>query len=97
MQLGLDKYIVAEIIYNDGEFSIAYGRWQNQPGRHLGMRWNGDTEDDAGYPKVFGNPMWFLLTSDLHDIMLRALLESPSANRPAILELLLKESRATAS
>lgn len=91
------NFEVEEVIYNDGEFSVAYGRWQNQPVKQLGMRWNGDADDDAGYPKVFGNPMWFLLSSDLKEIFLRSLLESDSSNKPAILEILLKEMKAAAS
>jgi hypothetical protein len=85
------NFEVEKIIYNDDEFSVAYGRWKDQPDRQVGMRWNGDSEEDAGYPKVFGNPMWFVVSSDLKEILLRALLESPSADRQAILEILLKD------
>lgn len=54
------KFNTFTVIYNDGEFSVAYGAWENGEPR-LAMRWNGDTEDDIGYPSQGGNPLWFQL------------------------------------
>jgi hypothetical protein len=50
------------VIYNDQHFSVAYGQHVDG-GYHIAMRWNGDDADpnDVGYPKTFGNPVWFFL------------------------------------
>lgn len=53
------KFHKHTIIYNDGDFSIAYGIWEGSDKR-LAMRWNGG-EDEIGYPSQGGNPLWFQL------------------------------------
>ncbi len=57
------KFHVHTVIYNNGDFSVAYGKWGNSDTR-LAMRWNGDDEDEIGYPSQGGNPLWFQLPSD---------------------------------
>jgi hypothetical protein len=57
------KFNVFTVIYDDGEFSVAYGKWENDEPR-LAMRWNGDTDNDIGYPSQGGNPLWFQLPND---------------------------------
>lgn len=58
------------IVYTsaDGWISLARGQWIDDAEgvTRLAIRWNGDIDDpeDKGYPKVFGNPMWFQLPSD---------------------------------
>jgi len=54
---------VEEIVYNLNDFSVAWGTW-NDGSRRLAMRWNGEGED-MGYPKAFGNPVWFMLPTEL--------------------------------
>lgn len=56
------KFKVHTVIYNNGEFSVAYGRWENSDSR-LAMRWNGDGQD-IGYPNQGGNPLWFQLPNE---------------------------------
>ena len=56
------KFHKHTIIYNNGDFSVAYGLWDNTDNR-LAMRWNGD-EDEIGYPNQGGNPLWFQLPND---------------------------------
>jgi len=50
------------------------------------MRWNGDDKDDAGYPKTFGNPMWFIIHDDLKQIIIQSLM----SNDPDIINKILK-------
>jgi hypothetical protein len=57
------NFKVLEVIYNLNNFSIAWGIWENGD-RVLAMRWN-SAETEAGYPKAFGNPMWFILPKEL--------------------------------
>jgi hypothetical protein len=67
-----------KILFNDNEFSIAIGDWisENQtPQECLGMRWNGDLENSAGYPKTFGHPVWFIIPQNLTACFTKALAE----------------------
>jgi len=57
------KFHVHTVIYNNGGFSVAYGKWENNEVR-LAMRWNGQSDDEIGYPSQGGNPLWFQLPSD---------------------------------
>ena len=57
------NFDVQEIIYNLNGFSVAWGRWEGSS-YGLAMRWNGEDEDQ-GYPKTFGHPVWFILPRDL--------------------------------
>jgi hypothetical protein len=54
------KFHVHTIIYNNDNFSVAYGIWDNTDKR-LAMRWNGEDIDEIGYPSQGGNPLWFQL------------------------------------
>jgi hypothetical protein len=83
------KFPVDHILYDDGDFSIAWGTYDS--GRKcLGMRWNGDPSDpnDAGYPKLFKHPVWFVLPKKLSVPLLKGLLATPSAKNKAVLEVL---------
>jgi len=60
-----------EIVYSLNGFSIAWGEWEDGT-RRLAMRWDGEG-DDKGYPKTFGNPVWFLLPNELSLPFLKAL------------------------
>lgn len=64
------NFKVTKIIFDNGEFSIAYGCWEGDNGT-LAMRWNGEGEEDQGYPKTFGNPMWFIVHGDLKEAFIR--------------------------
>ena len=57
------NFEVREVIYDNNGFSVAWGIWEEDNER-LAMRWNGDGTD-AGYPKTFGNPVWFLIPEEL--------------------------------
>ncbi|MBN1185693.1 MAG: hypothetical protein JXB49_25655 [Bacteroidales bacterium] len=57
------KFHVHTVIYNNGNFSVAYGKWENSDIR-IAMRWNGESDDDIGYPSQGGNPLWFQLPND---------------------------------
>lgn len=65
------NFHVEEVIYNLNGFSVAWGVWEDGS-RCLGMRWNGEGED-KGYPKTFGNPVWFMLPKELSLPLLKAL------------------------
>jgi hypothetical protein len=86
------NFKVESIIYNDDYFAIAYGVWTKDDTKVLAMRWTGEQSDpnDAGYPKTFGNPMWFIVTDNLKNLLLSALLSSKYSNTKEILSIMLK-------
>jgi hypothetical protein len=57
------KFNVHTIIYNNGDFSVAYGVWEDDGSKRIAMRWNGG-DDEIGYPSQGGNPLWFQLPED---------------------------------
>lgn len=69
------NFKVDKILFNNGSFSIALGIWESSS-KKLAMRWNGDitNEDDKGYPKTFGNPMWFILDDEIKLPLLKSIL-----------------------
>ena len=80
------KFPVEEVIFNDGEFSIAYGEWNGER-ECIGMRWDGEG-DDPGYPKLFSNPVWFVLPKELSIPILVTLIEKKGANNSGIMHIL---------
>jgi hypothetical protein len=60
------NFIVERIIYNDNNFSIAIGIWQEDETRRFATRWN-EGNTFAGYPNYAGNPMWFQYQTTLHE------------------------------
>jgi hypothetical protein len=74
------------IIYNDGEFAIAIGKWENNSHDSIAARWNGE-QGKNGYPNNRnGIPCWFLISDDLKDIFLVSLLNSKHSNKSSILK-----------
>lgn len=76
------NFLVDQIVFNDRDFSIAWGRWEDGS-MHLAMRWNGEGPN-PGYPKTFGNPVWFLLPDHLTIPVLRGILGLEYSNLEAI-------------
>ena len=70
------KFKQNKIVYNNGVFSIAYGKWENKDDR-LAMRWNGaeKRKNDIGYPKMGKYPLWFILPKEIGDFFLEKLKE----------------------
>jgi len=84
------NFNVIEIIYDNDEFSIAYGKFESGD-NCIAMRWNGDDEDDKGYPKTFGNPMWFIIDNRLKQLFIKSLIGEKFAKNDKILEVLKSE------
>gem|GEM_PF-933018 len=77
------NFKVQQVLYNDGDFSVAWGEWQDGNMR-LAMRWNGEG-DDPGYPSAFRNPIWFLLSDKLDLLIFRSLFGAESVDIQAIM------------
>ena len=58
------KFHVHTIVYNNNEFSVAYGIWEDDGTIRLAIRWNGESDDQVGYPSQGGNPVWFQLPNE---------------------------------
>jgi hypothetical protein len=82
------NFQVESIIFDNGEFSIGWGRWEDGTMR-LGMRWNGDN-NDPGYPKLFKNPVWFVLPHELSLPIVSSLLGDAHSSKQDIITVLNK-------
>ena len=82
------KFPVENVLYSDGGFSIAWGEW-NEERQCIGMRWDGEG-GDPGYPKLFGNPVWFVLPEELSVTILISLIGKKGAKNSAIIDILSK-------
>lgn len=80
------NFSVISILYNNDEFSIAYGMWQDG-NKCIAMRWNGE-DNEAGYPKVFGHPMWFIIDSELKIPILKSLINLPNSIKDNLIKTL---------
>jgi hypothetical protein len=78
------------IIYESEDFAIAYVMWRNG-NQCLAMRWTGDDEDQ-GYPKVFKNPMWFIVEDALKSSILGGLATQPKVDLNVLEEVIKIES-----
>jgi len=83
------NFKVESVLFDNEEFSIAYGKWEGNI-FSIAMRWNGEG-DDPGYPKLFSNPVWFLIDNDLKIPILKSLLQLDNANNELIIKTLENE------
>ncbi|MEX0811173.1 MAG: hypothetical protein WD048_03080 [Chitinophagales bacterium] len=76
-------------MYDNDKFSIISGIWENDYSV-IAMRWNGDdyNSEDVSYPKVFGNPMWFIIPDQLSIQILKSILNENNSNNKLIIEAL---------
>lgn len=47
------------ILFDDDEFSAVWGEYHSN--LCLGTRWNGDNDDERGYPGQGAYPLWFVV------------------------------------
>lgn len=80
------NFRVEQIVYETEVFSIASGIWED--GRsHLAMRWNGEGEN-IGYPKLFNNPVWFIIPRELAIPILKSILHESGSDNNLIVQAL---------
>lgn len=73
------------ILYDSEAFTVAVGKYEDIENALL-MRWNGEDESDMGYPKAFGNPMWFRVEDNLVLGILTSLLAIDKSDKQKILD-----------
>ena len=78
---------VHKVLYNDGEFSIAWGTW-DKGNKCLGMRWN-QSHTEIGFPMgKGGRPIWLVIPQNLSLPIVTALLGGAPADNSALLQVL---------
>lgn len=86
------NFDVESIVYTNPHegFSIAIGIWSESGNRTVAMRWTGDVsnEEDKGYPKTFGNPMWFLLPDSLMKPLLKSIAGELGSDSDELIKIL---------
>ena len=53
----------------------------------IAVRWNGEDDADAGYPKTFGNSMWMFVHNDLKVPFLKSIFGKESSKNDKILKI----------
>lgn len=76
----------SQIIYSDSNFSVAWGKWKGKTNA-IGLRWDG-TDEDKGYPKTFGHPVWFIVPENLKIPLLRSLIGLPKTRKDTLIKVL---------
>lgn len=56
------KFKVHDIIFNNGDFALARGYWEDESKLSLACRWH---DDGIGYPQTFGKPQWMMFPRDV--------------------------------
>lgn len=82
------NFKVENVVFENDDFSIAIGIWENGE-RRMAMRWNG-YGDDLGYPKLFKNPVWFIVDDSLILPFLNALRNVKDSDKKEIEAAILK-------
>lgn len=82
---------VKEIIYNNGNFAIAYGNFRQDAIPCLAVRWNLDENNpnDLGYPNNGKEPKWLVIDNDLKIPFLKSILGNPNAKNDKVLDIIL--------
>jgi hypothetical protein len=74
-QIRPKNFVYDNVIYFDGQISIIFGTYKDNPLKTVGIRWI--TEDDfLGHPNAHGNPTWMPLPDKLALVMLEGLWQS---------------------
>lgn len=87
------NFTVVKVLYSDGYFSIAWGKWQGNSDV-LAMRWDGD-EHDMGYPKTFGHPVWFIIPENLSICFIKSIIGNENTRHKYLFEILEKSFSST--
>lgn len=48
-----------KILYDDGKYSVIWGRRDNYKTKELGVRWNGSNDAPKGYPNQGKYSLWY--------------------------------------
>ena len=68
MKESTTKFKVIEIIYDNGSYVMAKGRWDGGPDMRIGERWY--SEEGIGYPQSYGKSQWFVMPIEIGNVIL---------------------------
>lgn len=77
------NFSVHNIIYDDGNFSIAWGQWDEK--MRIAVRWN---DNKHNIPNTFSNPTWFQLPEYFSLIILKGILELKPSHSEEIIKVI---------
>jgi len=66
MKTDTSKFKNVTLLYDNGEFAIAKGIWDNQ-NEVIGARWY--EEGGLGYPQTYGKPQWFIFPDNIGKVI----------------------------
>ncbi len=85
------NFKLREVLYDNGEFSIAYGIYEKGPSPVIAMRWNGKGAG-VGYPKsASGEPRWMVVHDELKIPFLKSILGDENAKSDKVLDIILRK------
>ena len=85
-----DKFKCDVILYNNGEFSIAYGKYDGGKEPVIAMRWNGKGAG-VGYPRKDKEPRWMVVHDELKIPFLKSILGNVKAKSDKVLDIILRK------
>ncbi len=80
------NFKVHEVLFDNLEFSVVHGVWEDGK-KYLAMRWNGNS-NNAGYPKTFGHPVWFLIPNELKIPIVKSLIGLSNTDKKTLLKVM---------
>ncbi len=90
-EVNAPNFELKEVLYDNGEFSIAYGKYDGGKELVIAMRWNGKGTG-VGYPKsVSGAPRWMVVHDELKIPFLKSILGDENAKSDKVLDIILRK------
>ncbi len=90
-EVNTSNFELREVLYNNGEFSIAYGKYDGGKEPVIAMRWNGKGAG-VGYPKsASGEPRWMVVHDELKIPFLKSILGNEKAKSDKVLDIILRK------
>jgi hypothetical protein len=68
-----ERWTLHRVLIDNGAGTSAYalGSWDGA--RCIGTRWNGDDDNETGWPRIFVHPAWHILDKELTDAVIALL------------------------
>jgi len=70
-----EKWTGLTVLFDNGEYSVISGFYEDDTRRALGERWNGNGSNPLGFPTGRGYPVWHVIPRFLEIAILHALLD----------------------
>ena len=74
------KWSDISVLFDNGEYSVISGIYEQRERRLLGERWNGNDTSPRGFPNTSGHPVWHVVPDFLEVPVLHAILDEVTAH-----------------